>query len=165
MKETGRVVWLTTGLLLGAAAVWLYLGQPRTAEAANDRFQDYIMCTGTVSSQLIIGGRGRVNSPLDGVWLLDYRSGKLLATVIDKNQGKVLGWGELDLVKEFGIPPRQNVHFLMTTGSVAFNRAALYIAETTTAKFGVYSMSARIDGQPGIAIQRHDLASFRPAHN
>jgi len=162
MKDLQRLLWLGTGALLGALAVGFYLGQARPVEAANDRFQDYVMCTGTFRSQLLIGGRGRINSPLDGVWLLDYRSGKLRATVIEKNTGKVLTWAELDLVKEFGIPPRQNVHFLMTTGSVDFNHAALYIAETTTSKFGVYSMIPRDDGEPGIQIHRHDLASFRP---
>lgn len=161
MKDLSRLLWLGAGLVLGAAGVGLYLGQPRTVEAANDRFQDYIMCTGTVSSQLVVGGRGRINSPLDGVWLLDYRSGKLLATVIDKQTGKVLSWAELDLVKEFGIPPRQNVHFLMTTGSISFNHGALYIAETTSAKFGVYTMEPRADGEPGMEIRRHDLSSFR----
>jgi hypothetical protein len=61
----------------------------------------------------------------DGVWLLDYRSGKLLGTLIDRNQGKIVGWAEVDLTSEFGIPPRQNVHFLMTTGNITQGQAAL----------------------------------------
>ncbi len=155
MKDTGRFLWLTAGLLLGVVSAGVYFGQPRTVLAANDRFEDYIMCTGAVGIT--------PRAPTDGVWLLDYRTGKLLGTVIDRVQGKIVGWAELDLVSEFGIPPRQNVHFMMTTGNIAHGQAALYVAETTTGKFGVYTMGPRLDGQPGAAIRRHDLLSFRQA--
>jgi hypothetical protein len=155
MKDTGRLFWLIVGMAFGAAAVAVYLSPSPTARAANDRFEDYVMCTGAVG----LAGRGS----LDGVWLLDYRSGKLLGTVIDKSKGKIIGWAEVDLVTEFGIQPRQNVHFLMTCGQIAQGQAALYIAESTTGKFGVYSMAARGDNQQGVAIQRHDLVLFRQA--
>ena len=159
MRDSSRLLWLTTGVVLGAAGVGLYLGQVRPVQAANDRYEDYVMCTGTVVS--IRPSRTRAASPTDGVWLLDYRSGKLLGTVIDKNLGKIWGWAEVDLVTEFAIPPRQNVHFLMTTGNVTYGQAALYVAETTTGKFGVYTMGPRPDDQPGVLIQRHDMVSFR----
>jgi hypothetical protein len=155
MKDSGRLLWLTTGLLLGAAGAWLAFGPGRRAEAANDRFEDYVMCTGSVATS--------ARAPTDGVWLLDYRSGKLLGTVIDRMAGKIVGWAEVDLVTEFAIPPRQNVHFLMTCGQIAQGQAALYVAETQTGKFGVYSMGPRMDGQPGVAIRRHDLVPFRQA--
>ncbi|MBI3721525.1 MAG: hypothetical protein HY248_03145 [Fimbriimonas ginsengisoli] len=83
--------------------------------------------------------------------------------VIDRNLGKIIGWAELDLVSEFGITPRQNVHFLMTTGNISQGQAALYIAETTTGKFGVYTMGPRPDSQPGVMIRRHDMVPFRQA--
>jgi hypothetical protein len=155
MRDSGRLLWLATGLLLGASGAWLAFGPGRRAEAANDRFEDYVMCTGSVATS--------PRAPTDGVWLLDYRSGKLLGTVIDRFAGKIVGWAEVDLVTEFGIPPRQNVHFLMTCGQIAQGQAALYVAETQTGKFGVYSMGVRADGQPGVAIRRHDLVPFRQA--
>jgi hypothetical protein len=153
MKDRGRLLWLMVGLVLGAAGVAFSLQRGPVAMAANDRFEDYIMCTGPVG----LAGK----SQTDGVWLLDYRSGKLLGTVIDRGTGKIIGWAEVDLVSEFGIQPRQNVHFLMTCGQVAQGQAALYVAETTTGKFGVYSMSPRGDNQQGVAIRRHDLVLFR----
>ena len=140
-------------LLALAVGAWTY--GPRQAQAANDRFEDYIMCTGAAS----IDPRNQT----DGVWLLDYRAGKLLGTLIDRNQGKIVGWAEVDLVTEFGIPPRQNVHFLMTTGMIAQGQAALYVAETTTGKFAVYTMGQRPDGQAGVMIRKHDMVSFRQA--
>jgi hypothetical protein len=153
MKDSGRMLWLFTGLVLGAVGTGLYVLPSRQAQAANDRFEDYIMCTGAVGIT--------PRAPTDGVWLLDYRSGKLLGTVIDRTAGKIIGWAEVDLVTEFGIPPRQNVHFMMTTGNIAQGQAALYVAETTTGKIGVYTMGPRVDGQLGVAIRRHDLVPFR----
>jgi hypothetical protein len=155
MKDSGRLLWLFTGLLLGAVGAGLYILPSRPAYASNDRFEDYIICTGAVGVT--------ARAPTDGVWLLDYRTGKLLGTVIDRAQGKIVGWAETDLVNEFGIPPRQNVHFLMTTGNIAQGQAALYVAETTTGKFGVYTMGPRADGLPGVSIRRHDLVPFRQA--
>ncbi len=155
MRDSGRMLWLSLGLVLGAVGVSLYFGNgTREARASNDRYEDYILCTGAVAVS--------PKAQTDGVWLLDYRSGKLLGTVIDRNVGKIVGWAEVDLVTEFGIPPRTNCHFLMTAGQITAGQAALYVAETTTGKFGVYSMGQRPDNQPGVSIRRHDLVLFRP---
>ncbi|MEO2089830.1 MAG: hypothetical protein ABGY75_10090 [Gemmataceae bacterium] len=143
---------LAAGLGLGAFAAVLFLGQPKAASAgSNDRHEDFVMTTGAV--QLT----PRVQT--DGVWLLDYKSGKLLGTVIDKALGKIVGWAEVDLVSEFEVAPKQDVHFLMTTGWVSSGQSALYVAETTTGKFGVYTMGPNEAG--GVAIRRHDMTSFR----
>jgi hypothetical protein len=155
MKDSGRLLWLVVGLLLGGAGVSLVIGQIPVARAGNDRYEDYILCTGAVAVN--------PRAPTDGVWLLDYRAGKLLGTLIDRTRGKIIGWAEVDLVTEFSLPPRQNVHFMMTTGMIAQGQAALYVAETSTGKFGVYTMGSRPDGQPGVMIKRHDLVMFRQA--
>jgi hypothetical protein len=156
MKDIHRWLWLMTGLVLGVAGAALYFGQSQQpVQASSDRYEDYIMCTGAVA----IAPR----APTDGVWLLDYRSGKLQGTVIDRALGKIVGWAEVDLVTEFGIAPRQNVHFLMTTGNISQGQAALYVAETTSGKFGVYTMGPRPDGQSGVVIRRHDMVMFRQA--
>src|SRR5437764_11075708 len=124
MKDSGRLLWVTTGLILGAVGAALYFGAGPQARASNDRFEDYILCTGAVGVS--------PRAPTDGVWLLDYRSGKLLGTVVDRSVGKIMGWAEVDLVTEFNIPPRQNVHFMMTTAQIAQGQAAMYVAETVT---------------------------------
>lgn len=153
MKAITQFAGLAVGIALGIVAAMFYLGQPQPAGAAsNDRYQDFIMATGAVSIN------PRVQT--DGVWLLDYRSGKLLGTVIDRNQGKIVGWAEVDMTTEFAIAPRQDVHFLMTTGYVSQGQSALYIAETTTGKFGVYTMGPAQAGN-GVVIRRHDQTSFR----
>ena len=144
---------LLAGVGLGCLAMLALGGNPQPVHAAsNDRYQDYVMATGAVS----------INAKIqtDGVWMLDYKSGKLLGTVIDKAQGKIVGWAEVDLVAEFEVAPKQDVHFMMTTGYITQGQSALYLAETTTGKFGVYTMGPGTNGV-GISIRRHDLASFR----
>jgi hypothetical protein len=153
MRKLSSFGGIAVGTVFGLAAAMFYLGQPRQAGAAsNDRYEDYIMCTGAVSIN------PRVQT--DGVWLLDYRSGKLLGTVIDKTQGKIVGFAEVDLPSEFSLTPKQDVHFLMTTGYVTQGQSALYLAETATGKFGVYTMGPGPNGM-GIVIRRHDMTSFR----
>lgn len=139
------VLGLGAGLFLGSS--------PQPVKAGGiDRFQDYVMTTGAVSLS--------ARSQVDGVWMLDYRSGKLLGTCIDKTQGKIVGWSEVDLVGEFDVQPRQDVHFMMVTGYISAGQSALYVAETVTGKFGVYTMAAGPNGQ-GVVIRRHDLTTFR----
>lgn len=154
MTAKSRMLWVLAGALIGGGLVGYWTFTTKKARAGtSDRHEDYVMCTGSVA----IGPR----SNTDGVWLLDYRSGKLMGTVIDRNKGKIIGWAEVDLVTEFGVPPRGNVHFMMTTGQITNNQAALYVAETTSGKFGVYTMGPRPDGQSGIIINRHDMVLFR----
>jgi len=158
MSMFKKLFMIGTGVVIGVAGtLWMARGPVSAVWAANDRFEDYIMTTGAV----LVNRR----SPSDGVWLLDYRTGRLLGTVIDQSTGTITGWAELDLVQEFGIPPRNNVHFMMTTGSVNGFQSALYLAETVSGKFGVYTMGLRSDGQAGIAIRRQDITTFRAAGN
>jgi hypothetical protein len=155
MRDYHRLLWLGTGLILGLIGAGLYLmPSQRALASSNDRFEDYIMCTGAVGVT--------PRAPTDGLWLLDYRKGKLLGTVIDRVQGKIIGWAELDLVKEFGVQPKQDVHFMMLTGNIANGQAALYLAEMNSGVLGVYTLGQAMTGQNiGFAIYRHDLSSFR----
>jgi hypothetical protein len=144
---------LLAGVGLGTILMTAFAGNTRTVQAStNDRYQDYIICTGAVA----INPR----AVTDGVWMLDYRSGKLMGTVIDRTVGKIVGWAEVDLVSEFAIAPKQDVHFMMTTGNIAQGQAALYIVEISTGKFGIYTMGPNPEGQ-GLVIRRHDMSSFR----
>ena len=153
MKDLSRFLWLGIGLFIGFAASLGYHTTSRPVLASNDRFEDYIMTTGPI--------RLGVNVDADGIWLLDYRAGKLLGTIVDRNLGKVMGWAEVDLVQEFNLPPKQNVHFLMTTGAPIKGQTALYLTEINSGRFGVYSMAPRVDGTGGMLIRRHDATLFR----
>lgn len=164
MRRKGT--WLSVGMALtiGVAVGWvLNTRQPVFAGASNDRFQDYIMCTGPVN-QAFSNNAAFLNAELDGVWLLDYKSGKLLASTVNRQNGKLIAWDEMDLVKEFELAPRSDVHFLMTTGTVVKGQSVLYLLETGTGKVGVYSMTADETvgtGNGKIKIRRHDMSTFR----
>lgn len=153
----GKKAWviLILGLAAGMSGGWFLFGASKPAAAGNDRYEDYVMCTGPVSV-------GLVGHDLDGVWMIDYRAGKLLGTCINRNTGKLNPFAEVDLVKEFDVPPRADVHFLMTTGQVARGQAALYVAEPTTGKFAVYTMVVTEGANAGVTIKRHDMVQFRP---
>jgi hypothetical protein len=154
MTAAGRSMTLGLGVAAGVIGTVLYQGPPPAAFARpNDRYEDYVMCTGACAVN--------PRAPTDGVWLLDYRNGKLMGTVIDRAAGKIVGWAEVDLTSEFNVPPKANVHFLMTTGNIAAGQAALYVAEVSSGKFGVYTLGPDVNTQTGVSIRRHDLASFR----
>jgi hypothetical protein len=155
MQAAGRFGFLAAGIAVGVVGAMFYLGQPRPAGAAsNDRYGDTIMATGAVSIN------PRIQS--DGVWMLDYKAGKLLGTVVDRNAGKIVGWAEVDLRGEFELQANADVHFLMTTGYITQGQSALYLAETSTGKFGVYTMGPGANGT-GVVIRRHDMTTFREA--
>ncbi|HMP59743.1 MAG TPA: hypothetical protein PKD86_10340 [Gemmatales bacterium] len=160
-KWLGAAGGVAAGLVIG----WLLFGPGTTADANgnSDRHDDFVICTGPIVQNFTQNPYG---FELDGVWLLDYRAGKLLATAVNRNDGKLFPWAEVDLVQEFNLTPRANVHFLMTTGLIAKGMAALYVAETTSGKIAVYTMNM-VDGLgntgngPVLQIRRHDQASFR----
>lgn len=152
MRATATLGLLAIGAVAGFGLSGLFSNQSRPVFAAsNDRHQENIMATGAVS----------VNPKVqtDGVWLLDYKAGKLLGTVIDRAQGKIVGWAEVELTNEFGLKAQQDVHFMMTTGYITQGQSALYLAETSTGQMGVYTMGPGNNG--GVVIRRHDVTKFR----
>jgi hypothetical protein len=156
MKAKSGIAWLALGLVVGLGGGWILFGASKSAEAGNDRFEDYVMSTGPVNV-------GVVTQEMDGVWILDYKAGKLLGTVVNRTTGRVTAWAEIDLVKEFDLKPKQNVHFLVTNGLVQKGQSALYVAETSTGKMGVYTMLVRDGLGPtgNMVIHRHDMTTFR----
>lgn len=168
MWNNARGNWsMAAGLVLGLAAGYLLFagGGPAIATGNSDRNGEFVICTGPIVQNFT---SHKFGFELEGVWLLDYRTGKLMATAVNRLDGKMMAFNEVDLVKEFEIAPRANAHFVMTTGLIAKGQAALYLAETTSGKFGVYTM-AYTDGsittsegrQAGLMIKRHDLTNFR----
>ncbi|HQR42892.1 MAG TPA: hypothetical protein PLX97_09415 [Gemmatales bacterium] len=162
-----RRAWLSVSaaLVTGVALGWfMNARQPAYAGGSTDRHDDFVMATGPVNQTLVNSAQFQ-SAALDGLWVLDYKSGKLQASAINRKTGKMSGISEVDLVKEFEIAPRANVHFMMTTGSVIKGQSVLYLMETTTGKLGVYSMSSdngnSMGSQERILIRKHDMVSTR----
>ncbi|HTK76303.1 MAG TPA: hypothetical protein VL371_13655 [Gemmataceae bacterium] len=154
MKSANQLVVLTIGIVVGVVGSMIFGGPANSLQArTNDRFEDYVMCTGACAVN------PRAQS--EAVWLLDYKNGRLLGTVIDRSQGRITGWAEADLTGEFDVSGKPNAHFLMTTGVITAGQAALYVAEISSGKFGVYTLGPDPSTPNGVVIRRHDLSSFR----
>jgi hypothetical protein len=172
MRNPTLWLYLMAGVVLGGLGAALLVNSDPRAEAATDHFEDYILCTGAVSADYVrsapfwnAGSKSyhwKVDEvPFDGVWLLDSSTARVLGTVVDRLSGKTVGWAEVDLAKEFAMPPGKNLHFMMSSGAVDHGLTALYLAETTTGKMGIYTLGPRPDGAAGVQVHRHDHLSFR----
>ena len=145
---------ISTGLLLmtGVFFGWmLAISRPAPMRAsAGDRSGGYILATGPI--MVGFDNTSKAPIPLDAVYFLDHRGGRLLATVPSYRQTGtktqfIDGFAERDLVADFklevngGAEPR----FLMTTGSLgqfSSGWSPLYVFETTTGQVGVYRIQA-----------------------
>jgi hypothetical protein len=145
---------ISTGLLLMTGVVFgwiLAVARPAPMRAsAGDRSGGYILTTGPVMMAFDLTSKAQV--PVDAVYFLDHRGGRLLATVPSYRQSGtkaqfINGFAERDLVADFkleveaGVEPR----FLMTTGTLgqySSGWAPLYVFETTTGQVGVYRIQS-----------------------
>lgn len=168
MIRTGKWMPVAGALLAGVVIGWtLNSREPVFAGGNTDRFEDFVIATGPVN-QALSNNAAFLNAELDGVWMLDYKSGKLLASVLNRQTNRMIAWSEMDLVKEFDIAPRSNVHFMMATGNVIKGQSVLYLVETTTGKMGVYSMQANEtptaqnpNPNGSVQIRRWDTSNIR----
>jgi hypothetical protein len=105
----------------------------------------------------------------DALYYLDYRGGRLVATIPSFRQGigsaRILeGFVERDLVVDFKLDVEggPKPHFLMTTGqlgSYGTGWAPLYVFETSTNQVAVYKADQNSIG--GVARTRLDLVELR----
>lgn len=145
-SRTRFVLAMSLGIALG----WLstvFHSRPMQGGSA-DRAGECIVATGPVLQQYDETTKSPI--PLDAIYYLDYKGGRLLATVpsyrADGTKTQILDtFAERDLVADFkldlggGARPR----FLMTTGSIgrySAGWAPLYVFETTTGQVAVYRM-------------------------
>jgi hypothetical protein len=137
-------------LMFGALMGWGVASfRPMPLQAsAGDRSGESILATGPVLVRFDEAAKGPV--ALDAIYYLDYKGGRLLATVPSYRQTTtstrlIEPFSERDLVADFKLDldagPRPR--FLMTTGSIGPDNAGwapLYVFETTTSQLAVYRM-------------------------
>lgn len=143
-------VRLTLVLGLGILLGWVgssFRTRPLWA-IAGDRAGECITATGPVLIQYDDSTKSSI--PLEAVYFLDYKGGRLLATVpsihLTSGRTQILGeFAERDLTADFQLNlsggPRPR--FAMTTGGLgrfSSGWAPLYVFETTTGQVGVYRM-------------------------
>jgi hypothetical protein len=119
-----------------------------------DRSGESIATTGPILIRYDEGNK--VQIPLEALYILDYKAGRLLGTVPSLRQtaktSRYLGaFAERDLVADFKIDldngPKP--HFLMTTGSLGTYSAGwapLYVIENTTGQIAIYRIHQQTVG-------------------
>lgn len=150
MDGSFRRIPVIVALGVGIGVGWLASGwhsRPIWA-SAGDRSGESIVATGPVLMQYDDATKSPIS--LDAVYYLDYKGGRLLATIPSYRLtgGKtelIDGFAERDLAADFkldldlGARPR----FLMTTGGLgrySGGWSPLYVFETTTGQVAVYRM-------------------------
>jgi hypothetical protein len=159
------VTLLLLGLLLG----WgLGRTQPTPIWAGGgDRSGESIVATGPILVRYDEGNKVQV--PLEALYILDYKGGRLMGTVPSlhqtASQSHYLGtFAERDLAADFKLEldtgPRPR--FLMTTGSLGTYSggwAPLFVYETTTNQVGIYRIHQQTVGTT--ASTRLELVELR----
>jgi len=152
--RASTTVALATGVVLG----WLLASVPRPGPMLNaggaDRWGDSIVTSGPV----MIRYDERLKAPLaqDAIYYLDYRAGRLLASVPSYQQSggsaRMLDtFAERDLVADFRLNAEEGPrpHFLMTTGALGMYSegwAPLFVFETTTNQVATYKVQQQAVG-------------------
>lgn len=167
--RAGSVVWLAVGLLLGLA---LAGSRPQELKAGGgDRSGESIVATGPIAVRYDEGNK--VQIPEDALYYLDYRAGKLKATVPTfrtSNSGSkhLEAFAERDLVSDFGLDVDNGPkpHFLMTTGqlgTMGAGWAPLFVFETTTGKAAVYRIQQAFGVRNQLRIDLLEVRSTNPS--
>ncbi len=161
-----NVLMLVVGLLLGLVCAG---GRsPQIQAGGGDRSGESILTTGAVAIRYDEGNKVQV--PQEALYYLDYKAGKLLATIPTYRQTVnattyLEPFAERDLVADFkldvdnGPKPR----FLMTTGqlgTLGTGWAPLFVFETTSGRVGVYRIFQQSIGLKSQV--RFDLLEIRP---
>ena len=158
-----HVATLVVGLSLGwgLAAVQ----HPALRASGGDHSGETIVACGPVATAY--HAKLRIPVAHDALYYLDYKGGRLLATVPTLRQTaagtRVLDeFAARDLVSDFRIGPGVVPHSLMTVGSLGASGdgwAPLYVAETATGQMAVYRVQAQMVGNS--SRPRFDLLEIR----
>ncbi len=164
LKRLGNqsAVWLLIGIFVGLGLAGAFQAQPSFA-TATDHTDEFAIATGVMPS-----------TDVEAVYLLDFKSGLLLGTVMNKQTGTFQAFYKRPLGADFGLKAGQKPKFMMVTGLMTSAKApvpiahVLYVVELNTGKIAAYFMPYR--GDVAGATQTYDLqilhgVSFRDQGN
>jgi len=167
-KGMPRAFILVIGLVIGWGLDHLPRPGSIVRASGGDRSGESILTSGPV---LVGYNDGRkVQLPLDALYYLDYKTGRLLATIptfkATIGAAKLIDtFAERDLVADFKINldtgPRPQ--FMMTTGSLGTYSegwAPLYVFESTTNQVAVYKVEQHTAGAK--TVPKFQLMEIRP---
>ena len=129
-------VWMLAGLMLGLGIALFMNGQPAQA-TATDHTEDFAIAT------------GHVTQDLEAVYILDFKTGSLLGTVMNRQSGKFTNFYKRELAVDFQLGAKAKPKFIMVTGTMQNATStvpiyhALYVAELNSGKLASYAMPYR----------------------
>jgi hypothetical protein len=161
-----NVLMLVVGLVLGLA---IAAGRaPQLQASGGDRSGESAIATGPIAIRYDEGNKTQI--PQDALYYLDYKAGKLLATIPTYRQTAqstryLEPFAERDLVSDFKIDVDNGArpHFLMTTGQLGVfggGWAPLFVFETSTGQVAVYRAQYHTVGLKN--QMRFDLLELKP---
>jgi len=137
-RQDGRFVWLVLGLLAGVAVSSLWPHEPVRASSA-DRNQKFALITTHV-------GQG-----YEGVFVLDFLTGRLTGACLGKGRGGVTEFMNFyfrNVAEDFNVGGGGEPYYaisggnaeLQSRGKVQFGNSAIYVAELNSGKVGAYAI-------------------------
>jgi len=155
MAEPRRSLSTALTLTFGLALGWFGAShRPTIARSlGGDHAVEDSVATGPVTIEY--NENTKVQASLDALYYLDWRGGRLLASVPTYRQTSAAtqvldGFVERDLIVDFKIDPEKpSPHFLMTVGALgAFGSgwAPLFVFESTTKQVAVYRVQSQTIG-------------------
>lgn len=149
---TNRVSWLACGLAAGLAIAYFWPHEPTFANTA-DRDTQFGMITIPVGTAAAVA-----QDPMDGVFILDYLTGKLMGAVLSRQVGGFVSFYARDLAKDFDVQGDADPHYCMASGyaqmpnqgQMQMASGVLYIAELNSGKLAAYAFPWKEQGLGGV---------------
>lgn len=155
-------VWVVVGVILGTVATLMLQARP-TFATATDHADDFAVATAFLEEGLEI------------VYILDYRTGRLVSTALNRQTAQFLPLAERNLAQDFALPTGRAASkpkFVMVTGIAELAsrsgvpvRHALYVAELNSGRLCAYTTFYRGQAAGGLQNTNIDIVNavaFRP---
>lgn len=135
-----RALWLLTGLLAGLAVAYVW---PHERAYANTADRDKNFALFTVPVGMSAAG---INDPMDGIFVLDFLTGRLQGAVMNRQIGKFASLYSRDLSKDFAVDGNTEAHYAVASGygqmtaqqGITMASGVVYIAELNSGKLNAY---------------------------
>lgn len=163
-KSESRVIWVAVGLAAGVCMTYFWPHEPALS-AASDRSSKFGMATCHVSGGLGVAG------DVEGVFVLDYYTGRLSGGVLDQKNGKFTSVFFRNVAADFQVDPKAEPNYAMVTGKMPLNaskrqamaQGVVYVGELTSGRINAYGFPYNIARGPEgpMEMMPLDTYSFR----
>ena len=173
MSTKNQWTLLAVGLMAGACLTYFWPHEPAHAIAV-DRDSKFAMCTVPVTAGVsggVAGVPGPASMPLEGVFVLDFLTGRLQGAVVNNRNGKFTHAYFRNVAADFQVDPKAEPHyaFLGGTANLPGSRGVtpasglIYVAELTSGKVICYTFPYRESNRPlpPVEMTPTDFFQFR----